>query len=259
MPDGEARRGLVVPSMFWGMQHQPAAVAALQALADLPGASDPRGAWFIADNLVTYGHTRGFLTEPRFVEAVLAAQPLREELAIVWRTHTLCWAAEHCRALPGDFVECGTYRGYSAEVVLRYLDGLPERVLWLFDLFEVNGAPGEGHRLVGHSPDLAGQVRARFQAWTNVRVIQGKVPPILDTVAPDRVAFLHVDMNNADAELGALERLFPLVSPGGMVVLDDYGWTGYRAQKQAADRFMAAQRLPILELPTGQGLVVKRP
>ena len=43
-----------------------------------------------------------------------------------------------------------------------------------------------------------------------------------------------------------------------MIVFDDYGWTGYRAQKVAADAFMQERGLAVLELPTGQGLVVKR-
>jgi hypothetical protein len=43
-----------------------------------------------------------------------------------------------------------------------------------------------------------------------------------------------------------------------MIVFDDYGWTGYREQKDAADAFMRQYSLYVLELPTGQGLVVKR-
>jgi predicted O-methyltransferase YrrM len=105
---------------------------------------------------------------------------------------------------------------------------------------------------------LADKVRARFQPWQNVLVTQGKVPEVLAEVAPDQIAFLHIDMNNAEAERGALERLFDRVSTGGIIVLDDYGWNGYRAQKDSADEFMRSRDLSILELPTGQGLVVKR-
>ena len=102
------------------------------------------------------------------------------------------------------------------------------------------------------------QVRARFRRWDNVTVTQGKVPQVLADVVPDRIAFLHIDMNNAEAERGALEVLFDRVSPGGMIVLDDYGWLLYRAQKDSADDFMRSRGLHVLELPTGQGLVVKR-
>ncbi len=257
MPEDGATGGLLVPTLFWGLR-DPEALAALQVLANRPDAGDPSSLWFLADNLLTYGHTRGFLMEPRFVAAVLAARPEREESAVVWRTHTLCWAAASCQALDGDFVECGTYRGYSAEVILHFLNGLPSRQFWLYDLFDPSGAAGEGHRLAAHAPDLADQVRARFRAWDNVHVIQGKVPAILHDSAPDRIAFLHIDMNNAEAELGALDTLFDRVVPGAMIIFDDYGWIGYRAQKVAADCFMAARGLAVLELPTGQGLVLKR-
>ena len=109
-----------------------------------------------------------------------------------------------------------------------------------------------------HSPRLYDRVRARFERWPNVTVTRGKVPDILATVAPERIAFMHIDMNNAAAELGAMERLFDRLATGGIVVLDDYGWTGYRDQKAAADAFAADRGLSVLELPTGQGMLLKR-
>jgi hypothetical protein len=83
------------------------------------------------------------------------------------------------------------------------------------------------------------------------------VPDVLKTVAPDKISFLHLDLNNAQAELGALEVLFDRVSPGGMIVLDDYGWIAYRAQKLAEDPWFQARDYNVLELPTGQGLLIK--
>lgn len=258
MPSDDHQIGLVVPSLFFGVQEGSPALAALQALTAQANAGHPLDPWFMADNLITYGHTRGFLTDRRFVASVLAARPKPEERAIAWRTHTLCWAADSVQPLNGDFVECGTYRGYSAEVLLRFTGGLPGRRLWLYDLFDPTGGAGEGARMPDHAPDLADHVRRRFSAWDNVIVTQGKVPDVLAQGAPEQIAFLHIDMNNAEAERGALETLFHRVTPGGIVVLDDYGWSGYRAQKDSADKFMQARGTSVLELPTGQGLVVKR-
>jgi hypothetical protein len=189
---------------------------------------------------------------------VVAARAKPLERAIAWRTHTLCWAAQSCLALEGDYVECGTYEGYSMEVVLHYLHGLAGRHLWLYDLFNPTGAAGEGKRLPEHSPQLFDLVRARFSRWQNVTVTRGKVPDVLATVAPERIAFLHIDMNNADAERGALEVLYERLALGGIVIFDDYGWTGYRDQKAMADEFAAARGLSVLELPTGQGMLLKR-
>jgi len=258
MPESQTRTGLIVPSMFYGLAEGSPAYTAVQALADQPTVGHPLSPWFMSDNLITFGHTHGFLADQRFVTAVLAARPTPTERSIAWRTHTLCWAAHSVASLPGDFVECGSYRGFSAEVLMHFTSGLPHRRFWLYDLFDPTGGPGEGKRLPDHSPALADEVRARFRAWDNVIITQGKVPDVLSQGAPDRIAFLHIDMNNAEAEHGALETLFHRVSPGGLIVFDDYGWTGYRDQKDMADTFMQARDLSVLELPTGQGLVVKR-
>jgi O-methyltransferase len=250
--------GLQIPNLFYGVQQHPEALAALRALVAAAGSpNDPNGPWFIADNLITYGHARGFLSDPRFVAAVRSEQPSHDELSLIWRTHTLCWAAESSLGVPGDLVECGSYQGYSMAVVLRYLAGLPSRQMFLYDLFDPKGGGGEGQRLPAHA-DLFDRVRARFQLFDNVTVTRGKVPAILDEIAPQRIAFLHLNMKDREATRGALDALFDRVSEGGIIVFHDYGWTGYRDQKDAADAFMRQQALSVLELPTGQGLVVKR-
>lgn len=70
---------------------------------------------------------------------------------------------------------------------------------------------------------------------------------------------LHIDLNQAPAEIAALDRLFDLIVPGGMLILDDYEWGGgYRAQKFAEDPWFDSRRYRVMPLPTGQGLVFKR-
>ena len=259
MPDGLVSPALRIPQIFFGLSQTAGLVKTLNSLISQIGdVADPRSQWFMADNLITYGHTAGFREDSRFISAVQGAQPKPMELAIAWRTHTLCWAAQSCLGLEGDYVECGTYEGYSMDVVLRYLDGLPGRRCWLYDLFDPSGNSGEGKRLPEHSPALYQKVKERFQPWKNVTVTQGKVPDVLHRAMPERIAFLHIDMNNPEAELGAMELLFDRLAVGGMVIFDDYGWTGYRDQKRAADGFAARQGLSVLELPTGQGLMLKR-
>jgi len=104
---------------------------------------------------------------------------------------------------------------------------------------------------------LVDEVRARFTHLPNVVVTQGRVPDSFAQAAPDQIAFMHLDLNNADAEIGALEVLFDRMVPGAIMVLDDYGWLGYRAQKLAEDPWLEKRGYRVLELPTGQGLLVK--
>ena len=75
---------------------------------------------------------------------------------------------------------------------------------------------------------------------------------------PERIAFLHLDMNAAAAETGALEALFERVSDGGMILMDDFGRADLPNLAAAHYPWMEARNHQILELPTGQGLVIKR-
>ncbi len=124
-------------------------------------------------------------------------------------------------------------------VVLRYLAGLPGRRCYLYDLLDPTGGEGEGKRLPAQAPDLFERVSSRFGGWHNIRVCRGKVSQVLGEIAPRRIAFLHVDMNNADAERTALDVLFDRISPGGIIVFDDYGWSTYRGPEACGRRIHA--------------------
>ena len=127
---------------------------------------------------------------------------------------------------------------------------------YLYDLFEHSADMDHG-AMPEHGEGLYEQVVARFADLPNVHVTKGSVPEVLAEKSPEKIAFLHVDMNSATAELGALETLFDRVSPGASIVLDDYGWAFYRDQKVREDAFFAARGYQVLDLPTGQGLVIK--
>jgi O-methyltransferase len=93
----------------------------------------------------------------------------------------------------------------------------------------------------------------RFEGYANLRVIKGVIPDVLDDGCPDKISFLHLDMNAAKAEIGALEVLFEKMVPGGFVVLDDFGHSRHRNQFTAERAWFKAHGHEVLELPTGQG------
>jgi hypothetical protein len=64
-------------------------------------------------------------------------------------------------------------------------------------------------------------------------------------------------MNSATPERAALEFFWDKLVSGASVILDDYGWKGCEAQKNAADQFAALRGVRVLALPTGQGLLIK--
>jgi O-methyltransferase len=216
---------------------------------------------FAVDNVILFDRTLGFLKDKKFADACERNARNDQEHSLVLRLNTLTWAASEALRVPGDFVECGVWRGYCSAVIADYLDfGRVPKTFYLYDTFD--GIPSqydaEKHDAPGyHEAGLYESVVDRFARFPNVKVVRGIVPDSFAQAAPERIAFLHLDMNSSKSEIAALEVLFERVSPGGFVVFDDYGWSGYSAQQVAEDAFMRERGHSILELPTGQGLLIK--
>ncbi len=91
----------------------------------------------------------------------------------------------------------------------------------------------------------------------NAQIVQGSIPDILPSVEAERVACLHIDMNNAVPEIAAIEFFWDRLVPGAFALLDDYAYVEYDLQKNAMDQFAHSKSIRIASLPTGQGLMMK--
>lgn len=180
---------------------------------------------------------------------------------IRWRAHVCCWAAHNGLRLEGDFVECGVHTGLLSMTICGYLELTGRRFL-LFDTFEgipVERAP-ESERASAvaanqHYFDVYALAERNFGAFPEARLVRGILPDTLDTVDIDRIAYLSIDLNSAWAEKAVIERLWDSLSPGALVVIDDYGWRGHDSQRAMWDAFAAGKQRTILLLPTGQGML----
>jgi hypothetical protein len=212
-----------------------------------------------ADNFFTWGRNNSMLDDDEFVKAWQSNIETAADRAIIWRRYILACAAYHCIQLDGDFVECGAYTGVGVKTVVDYLGGTTfPKAFWLYDVFEHEEWMLH-HAGPEHGPELEGRVRDKFRDYPQVRIIKGLIPEAFEGQSPDKIAYLHIDLNEATAEVAALDSLFERVVAGGFVILDDYEWAwAYRAQKLAEDPWFEARQYRVLPLPTGQGIVIKR-
>ena len=95
-----------------------------------------------ADNVILFDRTLGFLKDEAFAGAMERHARNPQEKSLSLRLNTLVWAASQALHVPGDFAECGVYRGFSMAVVADYLKfERIERTLFLYDTFA--GIPSE--------------------------------------------------------------------------------------------------------------------
>jgi len=140
--------------------------------------------------------------------------------------------------VPGDLVETGVWRGGTVifmRAVLRAL-AVTDRSVWAIDSFEGMPVTGDGdhaldRQIPWHSANNViaislEQVKANFEAYglldDQVRFLKGWFADTLPTAPIGQIAVLRLDGDLYASTMTALTNLYPKVSPGGFVIIDDY-------------------------------------
>lgn len=227
---------------------------------------------YAQDNLITK-NAAPFLSDPGFLKAYEKGRSTDRDrflkgVDIQWRIHTLCWAASYARHLEGDFVECGVRTGVFSKSIIEFLsfEKLQKRFLLIDsfagvvpDLLSDSEMERERPGIVADDvwQGIYQELIQQYQSIKNVSVVKGVVPEVLTSIHFEKIAFLSLDLNSALPEEKALEFLWDYLVPGGIIILDDYGYPGFELQQQVHDHFAESKNTSVLCLPTCQGIIIK--
>jgi len=163
--------------------------------------------------------------------------------------------------IPGSMIEAGCALGGSSILLAKLKKtGRPMRV---YDVFGMIPPPGDqdtpdvhqryetivsgqstglgGDKYYGYEDELYQKVQHNFATFGlthqegELELIKGLVQDTL--MVPHPVAFAHIDVDWYDPVMTCLERIYPMLSLGGSIILDDYhDWGGCR---RATDEYLA--------------------
>ena len=187
------------------------------------------------------------------------------------RLYALIQAVRHvaAAAVPGGIVECGVWRGGSMMAAARTLIECRDasRDLYLFDTYEGMSLPttrdvaldGQSAAVLLGEQDRSDPASAWCHAALEdvrsamattgyepgrVHFVKGKVEETIPRSAPQRIAVLRLDTDWYESTRHELVHLYPRLSPGGVLIIDDYGhWDGCR---QAVDEYFASRNIHLL-------------
>lgn len=194
------------------------------------------------------------------------AEPAAMIDSLLWRHYFVFWsasfAASNTSSPDKNLAECGVCDGLT---IFFALSGVPDESskAYLYDAW----APMKDENLLSSEKSLAGSYSyldventrknlARFGhrlVWN-----KGFIPDVFaGALNPERVVWLHIDLNSAKPTVQALEFFFERVEPGGIILFDDYAWEGYEDTRVAVRGWCADKKGRLLPLPTGQALFFK--
>jgi O-methyltransferase len=172
--------------------------------------------------------------------------------------------------IPGDFVECGVWRGGSSMTIALTLKkmNVSDRKIYMYDTYEGMSEPSENDSdIYGNKADTMlntvqkidkeeniwcyaslGDVKQNIFSTgypeNNIVFVKGKVEDTIPGIIPSSIAILRLDTDWYESTLHELNHLYPLLVSRGVLIIDDYGhWEGAR---KAVDEYIQQNKLSLL-------------
>ncbi len=188
------------------------------------------------------------------------------------------------KSIEGDLVECGVWKGGNVLMYLRMSERLNKsRKVWAYDTYEGMSEPTEEDTnlhgvastiLLDKAPKIAPEgshniwcystleeVKSNVERHSShadqVHYIEGKVEDTLQHPEnlPEKIAILRIDTDWYESTKMCLEKLYPRLVPGGILIMDDYGhWQGAR---KAFDEYFAGKNIYLHRVDYTCRLMVK--
>ncbi len=165
------------------------------------------------------------------------------------------------KQVPGDLIETGVWRGGSTIFMRSILKayGVVDRTVWVADSFEglpppnPEMYPADSKDRLFEIKELAismEQVQSNFSKYDllddQVKFLKGWFKDTLPTAPMEKLAVVRLDGDMYESTMDGLNALYPKLSVGGYLIVDDYGVLGsckkavhdYRAKHQITDEII---------------------
>jgi len=185
------------------------------------------------------------------------------------RMYSVYKATQHIikNNVQSDIVECGVWKGGSMMVSAFALENLNhlERKIFLYDTYEGMSKPTEKDvpalTKIDTQAEWNKSQKDNFNDWCysslnevkknlsltgypqdKMVFVKGKVEDTIPKIIPEKISILRLDTDWYESTYHELTHLFPRLSHGGILIIDDYGY--WKGAKEAVDKYFKEQKYP---------------
>lgn len=207
-------------------------------------------------------HDRKRLQRDAKIDALLETPEGRQtywkQLAELAGESSMCQLLESTLSLPGNVIECGVFRGSSLMKIGRVVgEQAPEKTIFGCDSFEGFPEDKVGKVDVGFLRFLS-RIRRKFRVCQDTparlerffelynlqgELVRGYFSETLGRFENEQFCFIHLDVDLYESYRECLHALYDRLTPGGVVVFDEYQEPNWPGADKAIDEFFADKQL----------------
>ncbi len=158
------------------------------------------------------------------------------------------------RKIAGDLVECGVFLGGAAMLMAIRLKQLGDltRTIWLYDTFAGFTGQVTGDDINLKGVKIGNSIFNNFLQTTkdnvtragypmeNIVFVEGDVCETVPANSAAEIGLLRLDTDTYTSTLAELEHLYPKLVTGGVLIIDDYGYS--LGVRKAVDEYFSSHR-----------------
>ena len=177
------------------------------------------------------------------------------------------------KGISGNVAECGCWKGHSSYIIAKILaDNNFIGQFSIFDSFELGlseKTPKDINQRVKMNKDEIQKEKEMFSSTEHnlhtvlkpfnfYKTYKGWIPERFEEVSEEEFIFVHIDVDLYQPTLDSLEFFYPRLKKGGIIIVDDYGYTQFPGAKKCIDEFLSRNKCDLFyEGSTGGCFILK--
>lgn len=183
-------------------------------------------------------------------------------LVDIYRCYELWMLGKQLSNVHGNYLEVGVWRGGTGALLASTIKANAEKHMYLADTFKgvVKASCGDtvyvGGEHADTSPELVSELLTSL-GLSNFSLLQGVFPEQTARAFKGELALLHCDVDVYSSAKDVVEWAMPLLSLGGVIVFDDYGFFGCEGVTRLVNELRADSRFLFIHNLNGHAILIK--